>query len=139
MISTCKLLLFGKHGQVGSQLVEQLSGRDAYTLIATDIEDVDLTDDLATRDLVHEHQPDWVINTSAHTAVERAESEQELSYQLNARAPGVIANACVEVGAGMIHYSTDYVFDGSADSPYVESDQQNNYRHSAHCGSCPGG
>lgn len=125
MTSTCKLLLFGKHGQVGSQLVKQLSSRDAYSLIATDIEDVDLTDDLATRNLVLEHQPDWVINTSAHTAVDRAESEQELSYQLNAQAPGVIANACVEVGAGMIHYSTDYVFDGSAQSPYTESDPPN--------------
>ncbi len=120
-----KLLLFGKHGQVGSQLVKQLENRDTYTLIATDIEDVDLTDDVATRNLVLEHQPDWVINTSAHTAVDRAESERELSHQLNAQAPGVIANACAETGAGMIHYSTDYVFDGSANSPYTESDQPN--------------
>ena len=120
-----KLLLFGKYGQVGSQLVKQLENRDTYTLIATDIEDVDLTDDVATRNLVLEHQPDWVINTSAHTAVDRAESERELSHQLNAQAPGVIANACAETGAGMIHYSTDYVFDGSANSPYTESDQPN--------------
>ncbi|MGI9319640.1 MAG: dTDP-4-dehydrorhamnose reductase [bacterium] len=125
MTNTRKLLLFGKHGQVGSQLVKQLAGRESYTLVATDIEDVDLTDADGTRALVLEQKPDWVINTSAHTAVDRAETEQELSHQLNAVAPGIIANACADIGAGMIHYSTDYVFDGTASVPYLESDEPN--------------
>ena len=125
MTKACKLLLFGKHGQVGSQLVDQLGGNCTYELVATDIEDVDLTDEKATRSLVIDQKPDWVINTSAHTAVDRAESERELSSQLNTRAPEVIANACAEIGAGMIHYSTDYVFDGTSEVPYVETDEPN--------------
>ncbi len=120
-----KVLIFGKHGQVGGQLVNQLAQREEYAVVATDIEDVDLTDDTATRTLVIEQRPDWVINTSAHTAVDRAETERELAHQLNAVAPRVIAEACSEIGAAMIHYSTDYVFDGSASVPYVETDQPN--------------
>ena len=107
-MATIKILVFGKHGQVGSQLVSQLAGRGEYSVIATDIEDVDLTDSSATRALVLQHQPDWVINTSAHTAVDKAESEAELAYQLNATAPRVIAAACHEIGAAMVHYSTDF-------------------------------
>jgi len=126
-----KILIFGKHGQVGSQLVEQLNTlSDAvnpadFSVIATDIEDVDLTDDTATRKLVMEAKPDWVINTSAHTAVDKAESEPDLAHQLNAVAPGVIAEACRDVGATMVHYSTDYVFDGFAETPYLECDSTN--------------
>ena len=122
---TCKVLIFGKNGQVGSQLVAQFKALDDYLIIATDIEDVDLTDSDATRNLVLQHRPQWVINTSAHTAVDRAESEQSLAHQLNAIAPGVIAGSCKEIGAKMVHYSTDYVFDGQSDRPYVESDQPN--------------
>ena len=125
MTNACKLLLFGKHGQVGGQLVDQLAQNSRYSLVATDIEDVDLTDDAATRALVISQKPNWVINTSAHTAVDRAESERDLSSQLNTRAPEVIANACAEIGAGMIHYSTDYVFDGTSENPYVEADEPN--------------
>jgi len=120
-----KILIFGKHGQVGGQLVAQLSGREDIAVIATDIEDVDLTDDRATRQLVLDHGPDWVVNTSAHTAVDRAEEEQSLARQLNAIAPGVIAKACKEIDAAMVHYSTDYVFDGIASAPYLESDTTN--------------
>jgi dTDP-4-dehydrorhamnose reductase len=125
MSNSHKVLIFGKHGQVGGQLVNQLAQRAEYAVVATDIEDVDLTDDSATRTLVLEQRPDWVINTSAHTAVDRAETEQELAHQINAVAPGVIAEACAEIGAAMIHYSTDYVFDGSASLPYVETDEPN--------------
>jgi len=125
MSNSPKVLIFGKHGQVGGQLVNQLAQREEYAVVATDIEDVDLTDDTATRTLVLERRPDWVINTSAHTAVDRAETEQELAHQLNAVAPRVIAEACSEIGAAMIHYSTDYVFDGSASVPYVETDEPN--------------
>lgn len=125
MSNSRKVLIFGKHGQVGGQLVNQLAQREEYAVVATDIEDVDLTDDTATRTLVLEQRPDWVINTSAHTAVDRAETEKELAHQLNAVAPRVIAEACSEIGAAMIHYSTDYVFDGSASVPYVETDEPN--------------
>jgi len=126
-----KVLIFGKHGQVGGQLVEQLGtvsesiDPENFQVIATDIEDVDLTDSEATKQLVLHHKPDWVINTSAHTAVDKAESESDLAHQLNAVAPGVIARACRDVGATMVHYSTDYIFDGSASVAYVETDEPN--------------
>ncbi len=131
MPSPVKVLIFGKHGQVGSQLVTQLKTPSYhvdpgdFSVTATDIEDVDLTDSKATRALVMEEKPDWVINTSAHTAVDKAESEYDLAYQLNAEAPRVIAEACRDVGAAMVHYSTDYVFDGNAKTPYLESDSPN--------------
>ncbi len=125
MSNSCKLLIIGKHGQVGSQLNSLLAEREDYQVIATDIEDVDLTDNAATRNLVMDHRPSWVINASAHTAVDRAESERTLAHQLNAVAPRVIAKASNEIGASMVHYSTDYVFDGTASEPYLETDTPN--------------
>jgi len=131
MPAPIKILIFGKNGQVGSQLVKQLCtpslsvNPSEFSVIATDIEDVDLTDDKATRALVMEVQPDWVINSSAHTAVDKAESEPDLAHQLNAVAPGVIAEACRDIGAAMVHYSTDYIFDGAASEAYLESDLPN--------------
>ncbi len=120
-----KLLIFGCDGQVGSALVSLLAPRDDVQVTALDIGEVDLTDDAATAAAVLDNAPDWVINTSAHTAVDRAESEIELAHQLNAVAPAVIAQACAQCGAAMVHYSTDYVFDGDAGRPYVESDTPN--------------
>jgi len=117
------VLIFGCGGQVGSALVEQLRARDDCEVTATDIHELDLTDSSATREFVLKTRPDWAINTSAHTAVDRAESETALATALNAEAPGVIAAACAEVGAAMVHYSTDYVFNGEASSPYTESDR----------------
>lgn len=119
------VLIFGRNGQVGSALIGQLASEQGFQVSSTDVEDLDLTDCVATRQLVLDTSPDWVINTSAHTAVDRAESEQSLAHSLNAEAPAVIAKACAECGAAMIHYSTDYVFDGTATSPYMESDKPN--------------
>ena len=117
--------MFGKHGQVGSQLCSLLGDDRETRLIALDIEDLDLTDLGAVEDCLHQNNPDWVINASAHTAVDRAESETTLAYQLNADAPDVMAKTCASINAMLIHYSTDYVFDGSATEPYTESDEPN--------------
>ncbi|MBX2869264.1 MAG: dTDP-4-dehydrorhamnose reductase [Acidiferrobacterales bacterium] len=131
MSTPLKVLIFGKHGQVGGALLRQLThpstlvDPERYEVIATDIEDVDLTDNEATASLVLETKPDWVLNTSAHTAVDKAESEPELAYQLNATAPETIAKACHKIGATMVHYSTDYVFDGSSKTAYLETDEPN--------------
>ncbi len=119
------ILIFGCHGQVGSSLVSQLMGRDDVHITALDIEDVDLSDEAATRQAVLEAKPDWVINTSAYTAVDQAESDPDLAHRIYAVAPGVIAAACTECGAAMVHYSTDYVFDGDACEPYMEEDTPN--------------
>ncbi len=120
-----RILIFGRHGQVGSSLEQQLSSRDDVQVTALDIEDVDLRDQDATRNAVLDVAPHWVINTSAYTAVDQAESDAEIARLINAVAPGVIASACTACDAAMVHYSTDYVFDGEADEPYREGDVTN--------------
>ena len=118
-----RILIFGRYGQVGSALCRQLGARQDVVVVATDVDELDLTDAAATRQKVLDTQPHWVINTSAHTAVDKAESEETLAHALNAEAPGVIATACADCGAAMVHYSTDYVFDGTASTPYLETDR----------------
>jgi dTDP-4-dehydrorhamnose reductase len=118
-----KILVFGKHGQVGSQLCRLLEEQGKFELIALDIEDLDLTELDAIEDCLKTHCPKWVVNASAYTAVDRAESEPGLAQQLNAHAPETMAKTCQKIGASMIHYSTDYIFDGLACEPYVETDQ----------------
>ena len=120
-----RVLIFGRHGQVGSSLEAQLSARDDVQVTALDIEDVDLRDMVATRKAVLDAAPHWVINTSAYTAVDQAESDAETAHLINAKAPGAIAAACQECCAAMVHYSTDYVFDGTATEPYREQDEPN--------------
>ncbi len=120
-----KVLVFGKNGQVGSQLVCQLSVLRGIEVEGADIEEIDLTKVQEIKDFIQARSPDWVINGSAHTAVDRAESEQELSQVLNEKAPAAMAAACASMGSRFIHYSTDYVFDGCSTVEYTESDAPN--------------
>ena len=120
-----KILIFGKHGQVGSHLCRLLAELDEHELVALDIEDLNLLELDAIEDCLVTHCPDWVINASAHTAVDRAESEPDLARQLNTCAPETMAKTCAAIGASMIHYSTDYIFDGLSREPYVETDRSN--------------
>lgn len=114
-----KLLIFGKDGQVGSALRRQLSDRTERIVLGR--HDVDLQDFMAVEREILRHRPDIVINAAAYTAVDKAESEPEMAQIVNARAPGVMAEAAGKVDAVLIHYSTDYVFDGQADQPYDET------------------
>ena len=114
-----KILVFGRIGQLGSALAEVLS--DCYETRFIDQPELDLTAPESVRDHVQTYQPSIVINAAAYTAVDRAETEPELAHIINARAPGSLACACDEVGAVLIHYSTDYVFDGE-NGPYSEDD-----------------
>jgi dTDP-4-dehydrorhamnose reductase len=91
-------------------------------IYAPTLEVLDLTDTLSTRKAMREFRPRWVVNAAAHTAVDKAESEPELVFALNATAPEVLAEEAKKIGAAMVHYSTDYVFDGTKQTPYVESD-----------------
>ena len=115
-----KTLLIGGTGQVGHELASQLpaeelvvttrSGevvRDGADHVALDVTDLD-----AIRTLIAELAPARVVNAAAHTAVDRAESEPELAFRINAEAPRAMAEACASLGARLVHYSTDYVFDG---------------------------
>ena len=118
-----KILLLGSRGQLGTTLLPQL-GRFG-DVEAYDHDGIDLADGLVTRRRILEIAPDLIINAAAYTAVDKAESEPQAAARVNADAPGVVAECASELGAGLIHYSTDYVFDGNASSPYKEDDPTN--------------
>jgi dTDP-4-dehydrorhamnose reductase len=115
-----RILLTGVTGQVGGELLETL--KPLGTVIAPVRVEMDLTDATSVREMIHAVRPRWIVNPAAYTAVDRAESEQELAYVINAEAVRVIGQEARAIGAGVIHFSTDYVFDGSASSPYRETD-----------------
>jgi dTDP-4-dehydrorhamnose reductase len=119
-----KVLLLGKTGQVGWELQRSLA--PLGELVALDSRSTELhadfRDPARVAQTVIALQPDVVVNAAAHTAVDKAESEPELARTLNATAPGAIAQAAQQVGALMVHYSTDYVFDGSGERPWQEDD-----------------
>mgnify|MGYP001142479370 CR=1 FL=1 len=115
-----RILLTGKTGQVGHELERSLSGLGE--IIAVDRSQMDLSDLAQVRDVIRTVKPDLIINPAAYTAVDKAESEPELAMRINGEAPGVMAEEAKKIGAAMIHYSTDYVFDGSKNTPYLEDD-----------------
>lgn len=119
-----KILLFGKHGQVGWELQRALA--PLGELLAPDRGSRDLCGDLADADglarAVATVRPDVIVNAAAYTAVDRAEAEPELARAINSTAPGVLAQAARQVGALLVHYSTDYVFDGGGAQPWREDD-----------------
>ncbi len=123
-----KILLFGRGGQVGWELQRSLGVLGA--LVALDADPAhnadglcgDFTDLEGLARTVHSVRPDVIVNAAAHTAVDKAETEPELARQINALAPAVLAQAATKTGALLVHYSTDYVFDGSGSAPWVESD-----------------
>jgi dTDP-4-dehydrorhamnose reductase len=115
-----RLLVTGANGQVGWHLQRSLAPMGE--VLAIDIEQVDLTDLEAVGKTVREFSPDVVVNAAAYTAVDKAESEHDLARALNVAAPRRIAEECAQLGALMVHYSTDYVYGGRKDSPYEETD-----------------
>jgi dTDP-4-dehydrorhamnose reductase len=117
------ILLLGKNGQVGWELRRTLAplGR----VVAVDYPEVDFADAAALTRLVADLKPALVVNAAAYTAVDRAESEPDRAHQINAVAPGVLAEAACRADAWFIHFSTDYVFDGAKRTPYVETDAPN--------------
>lgn len=115
-----KILVTGKNGQVGWELQRALASLGQ--IIALDSQGMDLSDVDAIRRKVHEVAPDIIVNPAAHTAVDKAESEPDLSMAINGTAAGVLAEEAKKLDALLIHYSTDYVFNGSKTSPYVETD-----------------
>lgn len=118
-----RILLTGKNGQVGWELQRALA--PLGTIIAPDREILDLGSMDTIRKIMSEVQPDVVVNAAAYTAVDRAEKEPDLAMAINGTAPGVIAEEAQRIGAFVVHYSTDYVFDGAKKSPYSETDAPN--------------
>ncbi|QDG51689.1 dTDP-4-dehydrorhamnose reductase [Persicimonas caeni] len=114
------ILLFGARGQVGRELQRVLG--PLGEVVAADREHADLTDSDAVRALIRNTQPSLLVNAAAYTAVDKAEEETELARMVNAVAPGILAEEAAALGAPLVHYSTDYVFDGTANRPYTEDD-----------------
>jgi dTDP-4-dehydrorhamnose reductase len=114
------ILLFGKNGQLGWELRRTLALLGPIT--ALDYEDLDIMDADALRLKISETAPDLIVNASAYTDVDGAEGQREKAFAINARAPQIMAERAKQLGALLVHYSTDYVFDGKKGAPYVETD-----------------
>lgn len=124
MAKALEILLFGCNGQVGSELQKSL--QPLGNVVSLDVTSTefcgDFTQPEAIAETVRRIKPDVIVNAAAYTAVDKAESEPELAFVINAKTPGVLAEEAEKIGAWLIHYSTDYVFDGSGDQPWQETD-----------------
>lgn len=115
-----KILVCGRNGQVAQALQQALAGLGELHLLGRD--QLDLAQPEGMREPLRQLAPDLIINAAAHTAVDQAESEAPLAYAINAEGPRVLAEEAARLGTPLIHYSTDYVFDGNKTTPYVEDD-----------------
>ena len=115
-----KILLFGRNGQVGWELQRALAPLGEVTALGS--VEASFTDPDALRACVHRHAPTVIVNAAAYTAVDKAESETEAAQAINTHAPRVLAEEAHRLHAWLVHYSTDYVFDGRKPTPYVEDD-----------------
>lgn len=118
-----RILVTGAGGQVGWELRRALAPLGEVIALGRDALDLGRPDDL--RERVRALAPQAIVNAAAYTAVDRAESEPALARAVNAIAPGILAEESLRLGAALVHYSTDYVFDGTKESPYVEDDPTN--------------
>ncbi len=112
-----KAVVLGAAGQLGAELVRSLGAETAVPH-----REVSITDAGAVAGLLRRRRPEVVFNCAAYNAVDRAESEPDVAIAVNAHGPGIVAEACRAHGARLVHYSTNFVFDGTLDRPYIESD-----------------
>lgn len=117
------ILIIGKIGQVGYEL--RRAAAPLGRLVSVDFPEIDLTDAASIRKWVRETAPAVVINAAAYTAVDKAETDEARCQQINGIAPGILAEEAKRAGAWLVHYSTDYIFDGTKGAPYVEDDAPN--------------
>ena len=118
-----RILLIGNTGQLGWELQRTLA--PLGEILACDYPDIDLANTENIRQVFYQCKPNLVVNAAAYTAVDRAETEPDLANAINAQAPAILAQEAKKSNAALIHYSTDYVFDGLKGSPYLESDPPN--------------
>jgi len=115
-----RYVVIGATGQLGTDLVRTFDGSGQLTPLST--RDVDIRDAVATRSILEALRPTWVLNTAAYNLVDRAEEDGRSAFALNAEAVGSLADICQRIGARLVHFSTDYVFDGAKRTPYLETD-----------------
>ena len=115
------ILIFGKSGQVGRSLLELFQSN--IDLHAFDSKDADFTNEYQIRELIQKIKPKVIINAAAYTAVDKAESDEALAFKVNAEAVKIIGEEATNIGASVIHFSSDYVFDGTKKGTYVEADR----------------
>ncbi len=115
-----RILILGSYGQLGVELERRFAGAGQIT--GVDRDTIDLADPDQTRELLDRVQPNLILNASAYTAVDRAETEPQIAQAINAEAPRVLAEEALKLNALLVHYSTDYVFDGSKQGPWEETD-----------------
>jgi dTDP-4-dehydrorhamnose reductase len=130
-----RILLLGKDGQVGWELRRALVPIGEVSAVGR--AECDLGDPEAIRAAIRSSRPGLIVNAAAYTAVDRAEQDEARAYAINAEAPRVLAREAAQIGAALVHYSTDYVFDGTKSGPYVEEDRANPlgvYGRSKHAG-----
>jgi dTDP-4-dehydrorhamnose reductase len=118
-----KILLIGKEGQIGGELSSLLQPLGKLTVFGE--KDLDLTQEDLIREKLRDVQPHVIVNAAAYTAVDQCEEEPELALAINATAPTILAEEAKKLGAAMVHFSTDYVFDGKKQEPYTEEDSPN--------------
>ena len=117
-----KILITGCNGQVGNELQLLEKNYPNHQWLNTDVEELDITNQLAVNQFVAENKVDGIVNCAAYTAVDKAESDRQLATALNTEAPAYLAAAIEKRGGWLLHISTDYVFDGTNHTPYVETD-----------------
>jgi dTDP-4-dehydrorhamnose reductase len=117
-----RILVTGREGQVARSLIERSAALPDIELVAVGRPGLDLADPRSVMASIAAARPDIVVSAAAYTAVDRAEDEPDLAYAINAEGAGAVAAAAAHVGASVIHLSTDYVFSGEAEIPYVETD-----------------
>ena len=120
MTTPLKILITGQHGQVSRELQLRLQGLGELIVLGRD--QLDLANPDHIRQHIRAHRPNLIINAAAHTAVDQAENEPDAAFAINATGPGILAEEAKALGSPLIHYSTDYVFDGSKPVPYTEAD-----------------
>ncbi len=117
------ILIFGREGQLGRELNARLARQ--FDVVALSSADADLRNPDELRAAIRAESPRLIFNAAAYTAVDKAESEREAAFAVNALAPATIAEEAARCGAGLVHFSTDFVFDGTSTTPYLETDQTN--------------
>lgn len=120
-----KYLITGGAGQLGHDLIKELESRNEFDYLAPDIDDMDITDKKAVEDVITNYQPDIIFHCAAYTAVDKAEEDKDICYNINVNGTKNIVESAKKVDAKVVYISTDYVFDGTKDSVYEVNDTPN--------------